>query len=229
MANNPNILSIKEPVVDSRGFMTRTWYRFMDSLLNQSGSTASPLIVPQNTILNAGDFTSGGTITIAEQPPRTLLGNSGTVAAEPTAQVVDASLSFESGTLAAVSIPAGTLLGNSGTASAAAGAIALGTNLSLSGNTLNASTSAPDDQTVSFSIQDARAPVAALNARLAAVESLLWSVEDGRAGLCSFSARLTAVESLLWSIRDQRAQIAALQRQLNDTTTLSLLTTRSPP
>jgi hypothetical protein len=142
MAQTPNIITPKEVALDSKGAFQRTWYRFFDSLSSLSGKLAKPITVAGGSILTTGALDSGSTLSIANSPPKTLLGNSQTTEAQPTPQTVDlSSLSFQNGTLAAVSLPAQTLAGNASLGSAPAGAINVGPGLVLDSTTRTLSAS----------------------------------------------------------------------------------------
>jgi hypothetical protein len=147
MAQSPNIPTPKEPVgtqeIGGDGKPTgnmvvnRTWWRFWNTLGVNSGSLSKPVTIAPNSVITPGTINSGSTVTLANSPPLTILGNSTNAPAPPEPQVVDPSLSFNGGTLAALAIPAGTLSGNPGPDAKPPGAILLGTDLSLFGNVLN--------------------------------------------------------------------------------------------
>lgn len=147
MAQSPNIPTPKEPVgtqeIGGDGKPTgnmvvnRTWWRFWNTLGVNSGSLSKPVTIAPNSIVTPGEINSGSTVTVADSPARTVLGNSEAAAGPPTPQAVDLSLSFNNGTLAALSIPAGTLSGNPGPGTAPPTFIIPGDDLSLVGNRLN--------------------------------------------------------------------------------------------
>ena len=137
MASPPNIPTPREPITGPDGTPTRTWFRYLLSLGTNSGSLAKPVTIAPNSLITSGEINSGSTVTVADSPARTVLGNSGALAGPPTPQVVDPSLSFNNGTLAALSIPARTLSGNPGPGTGAPTFIIPGDDLSLVGNRLN--------------------------------------------------------------------------------------------
>lgn len=147
MAQSPNIPTPKEPVgtqeIGGDGKPTgnmvvnRTWWRFWNALGVNSGSLAKPVTIAPNSVITPGEINSGGTVTLANSPPMTVLGNLTDVPAPPTPHPVDPSLSFTNGTLTVPSIPAGTLSGNPGASAAPPTFIIPGDDLSLVGNRLN--------------------------------------------------------------------------------------------
>lgn len=140
MADQPQILQPREAFVDDKGFVSRAWYRFLQSLGQASGSLLNPLVIPSNSIFDAASISNGGTLVLADSPAATLLGNSSNSLAPPSPQVVATSLSFTGGTLAAASLAPGKLSGNPGAIDAPPTAINLGANLSMDGDTLNVTT-----------------------------------------------------------------------------------------
>lgn len=138
MAQSPNIPTPREPLHGPDGLPNRTWWRFWNNLGVNSGGLTEPVTIAPNSIITPGQINSGSTVTLADSPPSTVLGNSQGVAAPPVPQVVDPSLSFNNGTLAVQSIPARTLSGNPAFVTAPPGVIQIGPNLSLTGNVLDA-------------------------------------------------------------------------------------------
>lgn len=147
MAQSPNIPTPKEPVgtqeIGGDGKPTgnmvvnRTWWRFWNALGTNSGSLSKPVTIAQNSVITPGTINSGSTVTLANSPPLTVLGNPDNVAAQPEPIPVGPSLSLNGGTLAVASIPAGTLSGNPGPGAAPPTFIIPGDDLSLVGNRLN--------------------------------------------------------------------------------------------
>lgn len=137
MAQPPTTLSPKEPLTDAEGRPTRSWWRFFNSLSGLSGSLANPVIIPPNSIFTSGEINSGSTITVANSPPHTLLGNGTNVAAQPVPVQIDASLAFPGGKLAVASLPVQTLSGNPGFAAAPPSPITLGPGLTFNGSELD--------------------------------------------------------------------------------------------
>lgn len=123
---------------------TRSWWRFWNGVGSGSGTLSAGVTIAPNSIVTPGTINSGSTVTLVDSPSRTVLGNSGASAAQPTPQVVDVSLSFNNGTIAVPSIPPGTLSGNSGNVAAAPTFIQVGTNLSLAGGVLSGVPSTDD-------------------------------------------------------------------------------------
>lgn len=123
---------------------TRSWWRFWNGVGSGSGSLEKPVTIAPNSIVTPGVINSGSTVTLMDSPPLTVLGNSSNVAAAPTPQAVDASLSFNSGTIAIRSIPAGTLSGNPGNTAAPPTFVQVGANLSLAGGVLSGVPSTDD-------------------------------------------------------------------------------------
>jgi hypothetical protein len=136
MATKPKILTPREPLVDSTGNVTRSWWRALNDLFTNSGTLASDLVVDGSSILTAATVTSGGTISVVDIPGGSLIGNSGTTAGQPGTLAVDPSLSLNGGTLAVAPLPPGTLSGNAGVTAAPPSAIQIGQGLSLSAGTL---------------------------------------------------------------------------------------------
>lgn len=210
MAQQPNILTPREPlsdpILDSRGqptgksTVTRPWYRFFDSLNGLAGKLLNPVVIADNSIITPGDINSGSTVTLADSPARTLLGNSQNIPAQPTPQVVDTSLSFENGSLGAASLPPLTLSGNASTEVAKPGPIFLAPSLFFTGNTLNAlGSSTAEDQTWVATIRDTRGQVDTAEQRISMLE-----LDFG-------------------SIRDMRGPVASLSRRVDDVFTMSML------
>lgn len=147
MAQTPQILAPREPFgsleLDGNGkptgnvIISRSWWRYLNSNAELSGQLINPVTIAPNSVITPGTINSGSTVTLANSPPLTILGNSTNVPAPPEPQAVDPSLSFSNGTLAAASLPPGTLAGNPTAGVAPAGAISLGTDLVLNGTTLN--------------------------------------------------------------------------------------------
>lgn len=161
MPPKPTILHIREPFLDAAGRVSRTWYRFLDSLTSGVGATSEPLVVQDNAILVGGTVSSGGTITSPDLPPSTLIGNGDTIAAAPTTIGIDPSLSLSGDILSIAPLPPRTLMGNSASELAPPGAIIVGSNLSLAGSVLSA-TGDEDDETLLYSIRDTRGEIADL-------------------------------------------------------------------
>lgn len=136
MTNNPIILSPREPLVQGN-VVTRSWWRFFNDLQAKAGSLMSPLVVAPNPVITPGDFSTGGTITLASSPPGSILGNSSNVAEPPVPQTVSG-FSFTGGTLAPLPISPLSLSGNPTNEAAAPTSVSIGSGLVLNGNTLTA-------------------------------------------------------------------------------------------
>lgn len=138
MAQNPNILSPREALVDNKGVVTRSWWRFFNALGQNSGTLAQGVTIAPNSVITPGTINAGSTVTPADIPKDTLLGNSTGGDAPASPQQIGPSLELNNGKLAVASIPGGTLSGNGGIGPAPPGAIIVSTGLSLSGNMLTA-------------------------------------------------------------------------------------------
>lgn len=125
------MLSPHEPLTDSKGNVTRTWWRFFNTKITQIGTTATALVVKPSAVLAGGSVSSGGTIETADLPGGTLLGNPLDIAGQPQALPLDPSLDFTGTALGLAPLAAGSLLGNTGTVAAIPGAITIGTGLTL--------------------------------------------------------------------------------------------------
>ena len=167
MSKPPQSLSPREPMVDANGLPTRNWWRLIDSLIGQSGKTAAPLTVKANAIFNDGTLTNGGTISSPELPAGSLIGNAGTVLAQPAIVPIGGGLATSNGTLVAAPLAPMSLAGNAGTVTATPGGIAIGDNLTLTAGTLSATATATDDETLLYSIRDTRGQAATLEGDLA--------------------------------------------------------------
>lgn len=140
MAVKSQLPQPREPILDGRGGLSRTWYRFLNTLGQASGLLESPITVPPNSIFASGSLNSGSSLTVATFPPGTVLGNQNNVAAAPATVVVAGGLSLSTDGLTLSKLPANSLLGNSDpTKAAVPGTITLGPGLSFSGNVLNVS------------------------------------------------------------------------------------------
>lgn len=190
MAQQPNILSPREPLSSKDGNVTRSWYRWFDSLSALAGKLLNPVVIAPNSIITPGDINSGSTVTLADSPAGTVLGNSQNVAAPPTPQVVDGSLTFTGGTLAAASLPPLTLSGNPTAVVATPEPVVLGDNLSFNGNTLNADVSSAGDLTWVASIRDTRGQVDTLERRAGELATQIGSMRDTRGQVSELARRI---------------------------------------
>ena len=157
MTNKPIILTPREQFTDNTGNITRSWWRSLNTLFNQSGTLASPLVITPSALLISADVSSGGTIASPDLPAETLLGNPAATSAQPATIPVGASLAFNSGTIDLATLAAGTLLGNGNDVDAVPTEVAIGTNLTLASGTLSVSDSL--DSTYAYSIRDTRGEV----------------------------------------------------------------------
>jgi hypothetical protein len=157
MTIKPIILAPREQFTDKDGNIARSWWRALNTLFNNSGTLASPLVTTASAVLSAADLSSGGTISAPDMPAETLLGNATATAAQPGTVEVGSSLAFNSGTINLASLPAGTLLGNGGSLAAVPSEVAIGSNLTLASGTLSVSDSI--DTTYAYTIRDTRGQV----------------------------------------------------------------------
>ena len=207
MSQQPNILTAHEPMVDGQNRPTRTWWRFFDSIKNQSGTTATPLQVKQSLFLSETTVSSGGTISSPDLAPRTLIGNTDTVAASAEAVPIGASLSTASGSLDVQPVAGLSLYGNGGTIAATGSSIAISTNLQfVNGSTLD---------TVGTNNTD--------------LEVLVQTIRPPAGQLASLEQRMALLEINIGLIRDQRGGIAALQSAVAEAKVLSFLSDRRSP
>jgi hypothetical protein len=153
MAVKSQIPQPREPILDGRGGLSRTWYRFLNTLGAASGMLAAPITVPNNSIFISGTLNSGSSLEVAPFPPGTLLGNENDVAAPPGTIVVTGGLMLSTDGLTLAELPVNSLLGNaSQTKAAVPGAIKLGSGLSFSGNVLNVASAATPISTFPMSV-----------------------------------------------------------------------------
>jgi hypothetical protein len=141
MTQQSNILTTREQIADKNGYVTRSWWRFFNSLKDAAANGITSFIIGPNSFLTPGTITNGATITAASIADQTLLGNSSGAPAAASPQQVGGSLSLAAGTLGIAPIAGGTLLGNSGSADAVPGAVAVGDGLLLTAGVLSASSS----------------------------------------------------------------------------------------
>jgi hypothetical protein len=166
MAKQPQILSPREPLTDGQNNVTRSWFRFFNSLSGATGTVATPLVVKANAILNDATVSSGGTISSPDLPPSTLLGNGGAAAAQPGTVDVGLSLSLSGGTLDAAPLPPGTLSGNPGSEAAPPVAVTPGSGLALSAAGVLTATGNSDDEVAIYSLRDTRGEIASLERKV---------------------------------------------------------------
>ena len=155
MSNPNDNLSPREPFVDQKGLITRSWWRKLNELFQQTGTTANPLVVQESVIQTGGVFSDGGTIVTPNIPAETLLGNPANESTQPTTIAIDPSLSFNGDTLGVTPIAPGTLFGNPGSVVASAVQVAVGTGLTLDPvNGLQATGATSGDTTLEYLIPD---------------------------------------------------------------------------
>jgi hypothetical protein len=164
MANKPQMLSPRHPLVDSNGMINREWYRSFNNVVTNSGTVAEPLVVQSSVFLNDATVSAGGTISSPDLPAGTLIGNGGTTVGQATTLDIDPSLLLSNGTLAIAPLPAGTLMGNSGSAAATPGPIEVAGNLVLQDGTLTADST--NLETLLYSIPDRSGQIAALERKV---------------------------------------------------------------
>lgn len=153
MAVKSQLPQPREPILDGRGGLSRTWYRFLNTLGSASGLLESPITVPPNSIFAPAALNSGSSLTVAPFPPGTVLGNQNNVAAAPATVVVAGGLMLSASGLTLSKLPASSLLGNSDpTKDAVPGAITLGPGLSFSGNVLNVSATTTTSSTFPMAV-----------------------------------------------------------------------------
>lgn len=224
MAERPNIIQPREPLLDDKGGVSRSWWRFFNQLATGAGGTAAPLVVEQSALLNAGTYTFGGTIEVAATPPGTLLGNPGSTGGPAVPVTIGPTLSFEHLILSTAKQAPMTLTGNPESAEAAPGAILIGANLQLNSASRQLN-GLPDqsDQFLLYSTVDSRAGDARLSTRVAALETMAGSIQDPRAANTVIQARLTALETTVGSIQDPRMLLASLQQQVDEAMTVAFL------
>jgi hypothetical protein len=181
------ILAIRHPATSDGSTFTREWWRWFDTIQGMSGQLENPLVINATPILASATITNGGTVSLANIPAHTLLGNSLDIAAPTDTVLVDSSLSFGDGTLAAASIGPLSLSGNPETISAPPTTITIGTNLELNGSTLNA-TGDTDDQTLLFTIRDPRIQLAQLTRKVEDALALAWLLKSSSTTSVSSSA-----------------------------------------
>jgi hypothetical protein len=153
----PIILAPREQLTDGAGNITRSWWRALNGLFQQSGTLATPLVTKESAILSAADLSSGGTIAAPNMPGLSLIGNPANTSAQPAVVHVGGAFAFNGGTIDLALIPPTTLFGNGGSVSAAPGDVAVGNNLTLTGGTLAVSSSLYD--AYAYSIRDTRGEV----------------------------------------------------------------------
>lgn len=192
MTTKPIILAPREQFTDREGNITRSWWRTLNTLFNQSGTLASPLVTKASAVLNAADLSSGGTISAPDMPAETLLGNASATAAQPGTVEVGSAFAFNNGTINLTTLAAGFLLGNGGSVASVPTDVAIGTNLTLSDGTLSVSDDL--DSTYSYTIRDTRGQVNDANAL--ASDALTLALLGG-SGTSSGAATITvAADSL---------------------------------
>lgn len=153
MAIKSQIPQSREPILDGRGGLSRTWYRFLNSLGSASGVLAEPITVPNNSIFVSGTLNAGSSLEVAPFAPGTLLGNGNTVAAAPEQVVVTGGLMLTAGGLSLAEIPANSLFGNlSPSNSAVPGAITIGVGFNIAGSVLNVASAQPGGGTFATSV-----------------------------------------------------------------------------
>jgi hypothetical protein len=108
MAANPNILEPREPLVNSQGLITRSWWRFLNGLGNGLGNlsttvtnnaAAAAAAAAGNQFTGSGGITVTGdpTIFLTPIPPRTMFGNSALTEESPSEVVIDPNTLFFNG------------------------------------------------------------------------------------------------------------------------------------
>jgi hypothetical protein len=195
LTEKPVILAPREPLVDRSGQISRSWWRALNGLFEQSGTLAKALVTNPSAVLASVDVSSGGTISAPDLAAKSLIGNPADTTAQPVAIAVSDSFALNSGTLDLASLAAGTLSGNGGLFSAPPGAVRVGSNLTLANGTLDvSSTSDMTDQTYAYSIRDTRGPVN--TADRAAADALTLALLGGSTSSPSAAPITVAADSL---------------------------------
>lgn len=163
MAKSPILPPNRDSIVEKDGTPSRPFWRFLNSLVNNNGTLANPVVVSGNAVLNEVSIESGGTISSPDLPPSTLVGNGGATAAQPSVVTVGASLSLTDDVLSLALLPGGTLFGNSGALTSVPEAITVGDYLSFSSGQL------------SFTVTNLTAMVETLGTTVPTVSGQLWN------------------------------------------------------
>lgn len=197
MTVKPVILAPREPLTDSAGNISRSWWRTLNTLFQQSGTTATPLVTVNSVLFNAAELSSGGTISTPNLTAESLIGNPAATAAQPVSVAVSDNFAFSAGTLDLAPLPAGTLLGNGGYVSAAPGEVDIGSNLTLASGTLDVSADgALIDQSYAYSIRDTRGEVGSVGSL--AADALTLALLGGSATTPSATGTITVAAHSLF-------------------------------
>lgn len=175
MSFDKSMLSPREPIADAKGQITRTWWRKINDLLTNAGTTSSDLVVKPSAILSGATVSAGGTIEAADLPGHSLIGNPLAAAAEPVAVPLDPSLDFAGTALALAPLAAGSLMGNAGTVAAIPGSIGIGSGLTLDpvSKTLSVDGSTANDDILLIAPPDRSGQIAALERKVEELTALV--------------------------------------------------------